>query len=120
MGLSRVPSTKPVVVLMPDSVKALEKAIEKATEMAIALAAKGVQPLRAKPVAQHRHRVVAVVVPTQKAPALTVTVTVTARAIAVAVQKIAAAIAVPDQRHAPMHRAVMVVRNSVARGAKFV
>ena len=136
MGLSRVPSTKPVVVLMPDSVKALETAtematetaIEKATEMAtetaletaietaIALAAKGVQLVRAKPVVQHRHRAVAPVVLTPKAPALTVTVA--ARAIAAAVLKIAAAIAVPDLQHAAKHPVAMAARNSVAPEAR--
>ena len=108
------------------SVKLLEKAIEKAIEMeigtaletAIALAAKGVQLLRAKPVVQHRHRAVAPVVLTQKAPVLTVTVA--ARATVAAVPKIAVAIAVPDLRHAVMHRAVMVVRNSVVPEARLI
>ena len=111
---------------MPDSVKvlematgtALETALETAIETAIALAAKGVQLLRAKPVVQHRHRALALVAPTQKAPVLTATVA--ARAIAAAVLKIAAAIAVPDLQHAVMHRAATVVHNSVVREAKLI
>ena len=107
---------------MPDSVKVLEMAaetaLEKGIETAIALAAKGVQLVRAKPVVQHRHRAVAPVVLTPKAPALTVTVA--ARATVAAVPKIAVAIAVPDLRHAVMHRAVMVVHNSVVPEARLI
>ena len=113
---------------MPDSVKVLEmatetalekateKGIEKGIETAIALAAKGVQLVRAKPVVQHRHRAVAPVVLTQKAPALTVTVA--ARATVAAVPKIAAAIAVPDLQHAAKHPVAMAARNSVAPEAR--
>ena len=108
MALSPVPSTKLVVALMLDSVKALEMVTEillvTATETAIALAVKGAQLLR----------VVALVVPTQKAPALTVA----ARAIAVAVPEIAAAIAVQGLRRGVMRHVVIVVRNSEAQGAK--
>jgi len=109
MALSPVPNAKLVVVLMMGSVKLLEMV----TEMAIAPAAKSVQLLRAKPVVQHRHRAVALVAPTQKAPALTVTV----REIAAAL-KVAAAIAVPDLHHGVMHLEAIVVRNTAARGAK--
>ena len=89
----------------------------KALETAIALAVKGVQLLRAKPVVQHRHRAVALVAPTQKVPVLMVTVAV--QEIAAAVLKIAAAIAVPDLHHGVMHLEATVVRNTAARGAKF-
>jgi|TARA_B110000971_G_C19835837_1_gene420229 hypothetical protein len=102
---------------------ALEMAIametETATETAIALAVKGVQLVRVKPVVQHRHRAVALVVAhTPKAPALTVTVA--ARATVAAVPKIAAAIAVLDLQHAARHHAVMVARNSVALEARLI
>tara|TARA_B110000503_G_scaffold89412_1_gene135390 strand:- start:18 stop:425 length:408 start_codon:yes stop_codon:yes gene_type:complete len=99
--------------------RAIERAIETATVILLAMAieivhaAKVVQLLRERPVAHHRHRVVVLVVLTQKVQVLTVA----ARAIAAAVPEIALTIAVPDLRHGVMHRVAIVVRNSVAHGA---
>ena len=85
---------------------ATEMAIAKVLERVIALAAKGVQP--------HRAAELAALMPKARVPMVAV------RGIVAAVREIAAAIAVPDQRHEVMHPVATVARNSVARGAKFL